>query len=106
MNDSRSPATWRSIRPGPSWCQRSRRFDALLKIMASVDGSGAESVLTRALAWVEQGKDRYRGQMGVCVKPRGKLGATYMTLIRPFRHLVVYPALVGQVGRAWQARPA
>jgi hypothetical protein len=58
------------------------------------------------LAWVEQGKDRHRGQMGVYVKPRGKLGATYMALIRPFRHLIVYPALMRQIGRAWQARPA
>jgi hypothetical protein len=58
------------------------------------------------LAWVEQGKDRHRGQMGVYVKPRGRLGAAYMALIRPFRHLIVYPALMRQIGRAWQARPA
>jgi hypothetical protein len=58
------------------------------------------------LAWVGQGNGRYRGQMGVYVKPRGKLGATYMALIRPFRHLIVYPALMRQIGRAWQARPA
>jgi hypothetical protein len=29
-----------------------------------------------------------------------------MALIRPFRHLIVYPALMRQIGRAWQARPA
>ena len=58
------------------------------------------------LAWVEQGNGRHRGQMGVYVKPRGKLGATYMALIRPFRHLIVYPALMRQIGRAWQARAA
>ncbi len=58
------------------------------------------------LAWVEQDNDRHRGQMGVYVKPRGKLGAMYMALIRPFRHLIVYPALMRQIGRAWQARPA
>jgi hypothetical protein len=57
------------------------------------------------LAWVEQGNDRFRGQMGVYVKPRGRFGATYMALIRPFRHLIVYPALMRQIGRAWQARP-
>jgi hypothetical protein len=51
------------------------------------------------LAWVEQGKDRHRGQMGVYVKPRGKLGATYMALIRPFRHLIVYPALTSAIQR-------
>jgi hypothetical protein len=57
------------------------------------------------LAWVDQGEGRYRGQMGVYVKPRGRLGTTYMALIRPFRHLIVYPALIRQIGRAWQARP-
>ena len=56
------------------------------------------------LAWVEQGRGRYRGQMGVYVKPRGKLGEIYLMLIQPFRHLIVYPALMHQIGRAWEAR--
>ena len=56
------------------------------------------------LAWVEQGGGRYRGQMGVYVKPRGKLGEIYLMLIQPFRHLIVYPALMRQIGRAWDAR--
>ena len=58
------------------------------------------------LAWVEQGGGRYRAQMGVYVKPRGRLGETYMMLIGPFRHLIVYPALMRQIGRAWDARPS
>jgi hypothetical protein len=58
------------------------------------------------LAWVEQGGGVHRGQMAVYVKPRGRLGAAYMALISPFRHLIVYPALMRQVGRAWDARPA
>ena len=57
------------------------------------------------LAWVDQGDDQYRGQMGIYVKPRGRLGAAYMAVIRPFRHLIVYPALIRQIARAWQARP-
>jgi hypothetical protein len=56
------------------------------------------------VAWVEQGGGRYRAQMGVYVKPRGRLGEAYMLLIQPFRHLVVYPALMRQIGRAWDAR--
>jgi len=28
------------------------------------------------------------------VKPRGRLGGIYMMLIQPFRHLIVYPALI------------
>jgi len=58
------------------------------------------------LAWVEQGGGVYRGQMGVYVKPRGRLGETYMTLIGPFRHLIVYPAFMRQIERAWDARSA
>lgn len=56
------------------------------------------------LAWVEKEAGCYQGQMGVYVKPRGKSGAAYMALIRPFRHRVVYPALMRQIERAWDAR--
>ena len=42
--------------------------------------------------------------MGIYVKPRGRLGALYMRLIGPFRHLIVYPALMRQIERAWDAR--
>ncbi len=58
------------------------------------------------LAWVDQGEGCYQGQMGVYVKPRGRFGAGYMALIRPFRHRVVYPALMRQIERAWNARLA
>jgi hypothetical protein len=57
------------------------------------------------LAWVAQGAGLYRGQMGIYVKPRGRLGATYMAVIGPFRHLIVYPALMREIERAWEARP-
>jgi hypothetical protein len=56
------------------------------------------------LAWVEQAAGRYRAQMGVYIKPRGRLGGAYMMLIQPFRHLIVYPALMSRIGRAWDAR--
>jgi hypothetical protein len=56
------------------------------------------------LGWVDQGEGRYQGQMGVYAKPRGRLGAAYMALIRPFRHRVVYPALMRQIARAWAQR--
>ncbi len=58
------------------------------------------------LAWVEEGEGVYRGQMGIYVKPRGALGAAYMGLIGPFRHLIVYPAFMRQIQRAWEARAA
>jgi Protein of unknown function (DUF2867) len=56
------------------------------------------------LAWVEKGQGRYQGQMGVYVKPRGRFGTAYMAAIAPFRHRVVYPALMRQIERAWNAR--
>jgi hypothetical protein len=58
------------------------------------------------LAWAEQGEDLYRGQMGVYVKPRGRLGEVYMAAIAPFRHRIVYPALMREIERGWNARAA
>jgi Protein of unknown function (DUF2867) len=56
------------------------------------------------LSWVERGDGRYEGWMAVYVKPRGAFGRAYMAAIKPFRYLVVYPALMRQLGRAWEAR--
>jgi hypothetical protein len=56
------------------------------------------------LAWVEQGEGHYQGQMAVYVKPRGLFGKGYMALIKPFRYWIVYPALMRQTERTWEAR--
>ena len=56
------------------------------------------------LAWVDQGGGRYQGQMAVYVKPRGRFGKGYMALIKPFRHWIVYPAVMRQIERTWNAR--
>jgi hypothetical protein len=56
------------------------------------------------LAWVERGAGAYDGQMAVYVKPRGTFGRAYMALIKPFRHLIAYPALMRQTERTWKAR--
>jgi hypothetical protein len=58
------------------------------------------------MAWVDQGKGRYQGQMAVYVKPRGPLGKGYMALIKPFRLWIVYPALMRQIERSWNTREA
>ena len=55
-------------------------------------------------AWAEEGRGRYRGQMAVYVKPRGRFGQGYMALIKPFRYLIVYPALMRQFERGWKRR--
>jgi len=36
----------------------------------------------------------------------GQLGADYTIAIAPFRHLVVYPPMIRQIGRAWRTRSA
>jgi Protein of unknown function (DUF2867) len=56
------------------------------------------------LGWVPDGTGGYRGQMAVYVKPNGVLGTAYMAAIRPFRHLIVYPAMMREIGREWRAR--
>jgi hypothetical protein len=56
------------------------------------------------LAWVEAGDGSYQGQMAVYVKPRGLAGKGYMALIKPFRHLIVYPALMRQIEQTWNNR--
>jgi hypothetical protein len=56
-------------------------------------------------AWAEQGEGRYQAQMAVYVKTHGRFGEAYMLLIKPFRHLIVYPALMKQTERMWNERP-
>ncbi|HEY2438200.1 MAG TPA: DUF2867 domain-containing protein [Solirubrobacteraceae bacterium] len=55
------------------------------------------------IGWVRNG-DGYRGQMAVLVKPSGLLGESYMTAIKPFRHLIVYPAMMRELERIWRTR--
>jgi hypothetical protein len=54
------------------------------------------------IGWVPDAAGGYRGQMAVLVKPNGRFGTAYMAAIKPFRHLVVYPALLRTIGREWQ----
>ena len=56
------------------------------------------------LAWVEEREGLYQGQMAIYVKPRGLFGQGYVSFIKPFRYLVVYPALMRQIERQWRAR--
>ena len=57
------------------------------------------------LGWVPDGTGAYRGQMAILVKPHGRRGTAYMAAIAPFRHLIVYPAIIRQIERGWRARP-
>jgi hypothetical protein len=51
---------------------------------------------------VAAGSGKFRGQMAVLVRPNGALGAAYLAAIAPFRHLIVYPLMMRDIGRAWR----
>ena len=55
------------------------------------------------ISWVPDGAGGHRGQMAVLVKPNGLFGGAYMAAIRPFRHWIVYPPMIRQIGREWRA---
>jgi Protein of unknown function (DUF2867) len=52
---------------------------------------------------IPDGTCSFRAQMAVLVKPNGLLGNAYMAAIRPFRHLIVYPAMMREIERASRA---
>jgi Protein of unknown function (DUF2867) len=58
------------------------------------------------LAWVERDDGSFQGEMAVYMKPRGRFGQAYMAFIKPFRYLIVYPALMRHIERAWTVRLA
>jgi hypothetical protein len=56
------------------------------------------------LSWVPIGGGHFTGRLGVYVKPRSRFGTAYMAFIRPFRHRIVYPALLRQLAHSWETR--
>jgi hypothetical protein len=54
------------------------------------------------VGWVPDGTGGHRGQMAVLVRPNGALGVAYLAAIAPFRHLVVYPLMMRDIGCAWR----
>jgi Protein of unknown function (DUF2867) len=56
------------------------------------------------VGWVRDGEG-YRGELTVLVKPNGLFGKAYLAAISPFRHRLVYPAMLRQIGEAWQPVP-
>jgi hypothetical protein len=104
----RLPADLRGAPPGPGF--RALSFTPLYQL----DDEWASEIANRTmhgvlhLGWVPvpDGSGRYRGQLAVLVKPNGLLGTGYMAAIRPFRHLIVYPALIRETGQAWRALQA
>ncbi|MDQ1696115.1 MAG: hypothetical protein QOJ03_1468, partial [Frankiaceae bacterium] len=54
------------------------------------------------LGWVADGRGGYRGQLAILVKPNGLLGTAYLAAIKPFRHLLVYPAMLRELEQEWR----
>jgi Protein of unknown function (DUF2867) len=100
----RLPADLRQADPGPAV------QDLPFRPLYLLDDEWAAEIANRTmhgvlhLGWVPDGRGAYRGQMAVLVKRNGALGTAYMAAIRPFRHLIVYPGMLRQIGRGWQAR--
>ena len=92
--------------PGPDF--RARPFTPLYlttdEFAAEIINRTVHGVLH--LGWVRDGPGHYHGQLAVLVKPNGVLGTGYMAAITPFRHLIVYPPMIRQIGQAWRARGA
>ncbi|WP_166347369.1 DUF2867 domain-containing protein [Phytoactinopolyspora limicola] len=58
------------------------------------------------LGWVPTGDGEYELHMTALVKPNGLFGRFYMAAIKPFRYLIVYPAMTRRWERAWRDRAA
>ena len=56
------------------------------------------------LGWVPTDNGEYELRMAALVKTNGLLGRLYMAAIKPFRYLIVYPALTRQWEGAWRDR--
>ncbi|MGH3204927.1 MAG: DUF2867 domain-containing protein, partial [Streptosporangiaceae bacterium] len=88
--------------PGPDF--RARPFTPLYltadEFAAEIINRTVHGILH--LGWVPDRPGRYHGQLAVYVKPNGLLGTGYMAAITPFRHLIVYPQMITQIGRAWR----
>ncbi len=102
----RLPADLRDAPSGPD-------FDALpFTSLYLLDDEWAAEIANRTMhgvihiGLVPDQAGGYRAQMAVLVKPNGLFGTAYMGAIRPFRRLIVYPAMMRQMagGRATTSR--
>jgi hypothetical protein len=99
----RLPADLRDV-PGPQVANFP--FDSLYLLDDEFAAETANSTVHGVLhlGWVADGEGGYRGQLAVLVKPNGLFGNAYMAAIAPFRHRIVYPRMIEEIGRGWRAR--
>jgi hypothetical protein len=100
----RLPVDLRDAPPGPD-------FDTLpFTSLYLLDDEWAAEIANRTMhgvmhiGWVPDQTGGYRGQMAILEKPNGLFGTAYMAAIRPFRHLIFYPAAMRQIEREWRVR--
>jgi hypothetical protein len=101
----RLPADLRDAQPGPDVAALPFTPLYLLEHEAAAEVANRTMHGVVHLGWVPDGNGGYRGQLAVLVKRNGALGTWYMAAIKPFRHLIVYPAMIRAIERAWRARP-
>jgi hypothetical protein len=98
----RLPAELRQTTPAPEFSALPFRPLYLLRNEFAAEIANRTMHGVMHIGWVTDNAGAYRGQMAVLVKPNGLLGNTYMAVIRPFRHLLVYPALMRALQHKWQ----
>jgi hypothetical protein len=96
----RLPADLRERPPGPDASPFTSLYLTDDEWAAEIANRTVHGILH--LGWVPDEGGGYRGEMAVYVKPNGLLGSAYMGAIRPFRHRVVYPPMLRQIGRGWR----
>lgn len=98
----RLPADLREAPAGPPF--GSLPFRSLYQL----DDEWAAEIANRTMhgvmhvGWVAGANGRRRGQLAILVKPNGLGGRAYMAAIGPFRHLIVYPAMMRRIERSWK----
>jgi hypothetical protein len=97
----RLPADLRSAPSGPAFGPFTSLYLLDDEFAAEIANRTVHGVLH--IGWVADQTGGYRGQMAVYAKPNGLLGTAYMAAITPFRHLIVYPRLIREIGRNWEA---
>lgn len=56
------------------------------------------------LGWVLGDTGVHRGELAIYVRRRSAVGSAYMAAILPFRYLVVYPAMLRELGSLWRTQ--
>ena len=69
---------------------------------AEIENATVHGVLH--LSWLQGTDGAYTPRMAVYVKPNGWFGRAYMAFIKPFRYLIVYPAMERAFAQRWANR--